>query len=61
MLTTIADRDQTNDCWPHEHQGIRGWRVINRRIASDVLKDIETVSLDDVCCVNESALVSVLW
>jgi hypothetical protein len=48
MLTAINRRHQSNSHRPTEHQGVSDRCVVNRRKAANVLKDIETMSLNNV-------------
>ena len=50
MLTTIDCRDQCNDNWPRENQEVSVGRIISRRPTTNILVNIETMSLHNVFC-----------
>jgi len=48
VLTAINCRQQSNGHRPTVHQGISDRCVVNRREATDVLEDIETMTLNNI-------------
>jgi len=44
----VDRRDHPNNKWPNQHQRVSNGCVVGHRIASDVLIDVETMSLDNV-------------
>jgi hypothetical protein len=49
-LTTINSGDQSDDHWPTINQGERDGCIVSHRIATNVLEDIETMSLNHIFC-----------
>jgi hypothetical protein len=49
-LTTINSGDQSDDHWPTINQGERDGCIVSHRIATNVLEDIETMSLNNIFC-----------
>ena len=52
--TAIDRRNNTDYDWPHHDQEIRRKRVDSIWETSNLLEDVEPVTLDDICCAGFS-------
>lgn len=50
LLACINEADQTDDEWPHEDKEVRSRGIDGERIAPDLFKNNEAMTLYDILC-----------